>query len=146
MWYRVGMWLSITTTAVTFNLPCLSVHGTRRHLEPFTAAHRPEISGRQPLRILTIYGARTYTAKANNTTTNTIVNRDGTTAHLAQGQGFKVFGPERRSVGTEEPVVWSQIGGVDVPRVAGSEVVGQVPRRVLFSKLIYELKRVGCHH
>lgn len=44
--------------------------------------------------------------------------------HLAQGQGFEVVSPERWGVLPVKPVVGTQVGGVDVPRVARPEVVG----------------------
>ena len=59
-----------------------------------------------------------------------------TIPHLAQGHGFEVVRPERRSESAKEPVVGTQVAGAHVPRVARPEGVGQVSCRVLVTDSI----------
>lgn len=140
--HLVSMCLFITTSVVTSNALCLTVPDKGQHLKSFIAAFPGEIGKRQPSFASSRFCWDAHTLQHENTTTCIIVSPEGTAdngwqaaPHLAQGQGFEVCGPERRSVGTVKPVVGSQVGRVDVPRVAGSEVVGQVVGGVLFGEL-----------
>lgn len=63
--------------------------------------------------------------------------------YLAQGQCFEVFRPERRGVCTKKPVVGSQVGGADVPRVGGPEEIGQIVGGVLIGEISYRNKKNG---
>lgn len=55
--------------------------------------------------------------------------------YLTEGQIIEIFLPEGRGVGPVKPVVGAQVGGIDVPRVAGSEVVRQIVGGVLVGEI-----------